>query len=134
MTKGVCNVADTSTYMECLKALALKTEEIQACAAGGDWDGLLLRLEERQDLMNRVDALPQEARVLTAEERSTAGHLLDALTEQDHETTRLVSQVFAATRAEIEKGHSVRTTVTAYRKSAQYRAPGITARFVDTQR
>lgn len=120
------------TYLACVRAIAAKTQQLQAALAADDWEQVLLHMEERQALMTRADALPDSAR--RPEEAAEAAQLMRVVLEQDRAMSRGIQAVLQSTRGEIEQSQLARQTVSAYRKTTVQNPTAMPARFVDKQR
>lgn len=120
------------TYLACVRAIAAKTQQLQAALAAEDLELVLSCLEERQALMSQADALPASAR--RPEEGAEAARLMQVILEQDRAMARGIQATLQSTRGEMEQSQLARQTVSAYRKSAVQNPTAMPARFVDKQR
>lgn len=121
------------TYLGCVRAVAAKTQQLQAALAADQWEQVLSCLEERQALMSRADALPASAR-RPEEEAAEAARLMRVVLELDRAMAREVQGMLQSTRGEITHSQLARETVSAYRKSNVQNPAAIPARYVDKQR
>lgn len=119
------------SYINCLECLAGRTELIRNAAEAGDWETVLAGLDERQLLMNQIDAFPSGARLLSNEESTLAVRLLERIADQDGYVTRMLQAAAESTRVELEKSRLAEATLSAYSKKASTPPQ---SRFVDTQR
>ncbi|HLN64535.1 MAG TPA: flagellar protein FliT [Symbiobacteriaceae bacterium] len=122
------------SYLSLLRDLHALTAAIGTAAAGGLWPDLLGLLEQRQAVMDQIDALPDAARVLPEAERQEAARLLEGVAEADRRSMASVDSSMAAIRPELQAGEAARTTISAYQRSARVPTQLAPARFVDKQR
>lgn len=129
-------MSDHSTYMSCLRALADQTEALRRAAEAEDWGLLLEGLDKRQNLIVRIDEMPEEARKMTGDERAEAMRILEAMVERDREITQMITVAISSTRVAIDDLHLAQTTLNAYRRTTAVPPAQIAvgARFVDKQR
>lgn len=127
-------MAVTETYLECLEALVQATEQVKTAAAASDWDQLLARLAERQEIMNRIDAMPGTALAISEADRARAMSLLDHVAHEDGLLANSLTEAIASTRAALGESSRTQQSISAYRKVARTQPNGTAARFVDTQR
>lgn len=125
-------LSEPVTYLACVRAMAAKTQQVQAALAAGDWEQILSCLDERQVLMSRADAMPDAAR--RPEEAAEAAQLMRVVLDQDRAMARGIQTILQATRGEMEQSQFARQTVSAYRKTAVPNPMALPARFVDQQR
>lgn len=129
-------MSDLSTYLGCLRALADQTEALKQAAEAEDWGELLEGLDQRQNLIVRIDDMPEETRKMTGEERAEAMRILEVMVERDREITQMITVAISSTRIAVDDLHLAQTTLNAYRRTtvAQPTQVAIGARFVDKQR
>lgn len=125
-------MAATETYLKCLEALVHATERVKAAAADQEWDRLLVCLEERQQIMNRIDAMPDTA--LSEAERGRAVVLLNQIAREDGLLENMLATTMAATRDTLGETARTQQSISAYKKATRSNPYGNAARFMDTQR
>lgn len=122
------------TYLSLVRDLHALTAAIGKAAAEGAWPDLLGLLEQRQAVMDRIDALTDAARQMSDAQRQEAVSLLAAVAEADSESRAAVDATMASIRPELQAGEAARTTISAYQRSARVPTGLVPARFVDKQR
>lgn len=122
------------SYPSLVRDLHALTASIGTAAAAGSGPDLLALLEQRQAVMDQIDALPDAARVLPESERQEAARLLEAVAEADRRSMASVDSTMAAIRPELQAGEAARTTISAYQRSTRGPTQLAPARFVDKQR
>lgn len=127
-------MTEPQTYLTCLQALLEQTERLRAAVETGNLEQLLACLEGRQEIMNRMDALPEGQRLPPEDCREEAIRLLQQVAQLDSELVPRVSEMLAEVRGELEKGNLTRATISAYRRSTAGNPAGSAARFVDKQK
>lgn len=121
-------------YVECLGVLAERTEVIHAIVRTGDWDSLLSALEERRALIDQIDALPMEAKVLESEAVVEATRILERVEAEHGQILEMLQVAVVSLREDLEESDRVRTSVAAYGRSMSTFTQTPIARFVDKQK
>lgn len=121
-------------YLSLVRDLHAFTAALGTAVAAGSGPDLLGLLEQRQAIMDQIDALPEAARALSEAERQEAAHLLAAVAEADRRSMASVDSTMAAIRPELQAGEAARTTISAYQRSTRVPTQLAPARFVDKQR
>ncbi len=97
----------------------------------GDWDALLVALEQRQTLIAEIDELSLNSGQITASQRTEARNLLERISQLDQEVSPKLNVAQAKTRAAMDEARLASTTVSAYRKSMSPGAHALPSKFVD---
>jgi hypothetical protein len=128
------NVPDPEKYVEALRVLVKRMDQVAEVLAVENWDQLLVLLDDRQALMAQIDSLTDAVSSLSDEDRVIAVALLDRVMAQDQIVMERLTTAMRSTEAELAGTRLSRLTVSAYRKSfrSDGGAPG--SRFFDRQR
>jgi len=121
-------------YLTCLQQLTQLSEQAEEAARNQNWDGLVATLTQRQEIMTKVDNLPDEARHLTPQQKLQAASLLERIAQMDSMSTAIVDTTMSSTRAVLQDGNQARAGISAYRKVAGTAPQMHEARFVDKNR
>jgi hypothetical protein len=123
-----------TTYLTLIQELAEVTLALKEATASKAWDNLLPLLEQRQAVIDQVEALPTEAMPATEQERQEALSLLKAIAESDQQNTAILEASMEAIRPELQAGQATRSTISAYQRTGRVPRELVPARFVDKQR
>lgn len=121
------------TYMSHLQELCELTASIRAATVAGDWDDLLASLGQRQELMNRIDALSEAERILSEEDQVQVLRILEAVAASDAEMAGELERSLGETRADLQAADASRTSISAYERTNRPGPQMMPARFVDKQ-
>jgi hypothetical protein len=125
-------VSQLHPYLTLLHILVALTEKLDVAVASDNVEQILACLDERQQVMDQIVALPEPFGELSDEERALAKQLLTDVADQDQAAMLLIEVAFSKVRGDLETSREVVSSLSAYRKTS---LRGMTtARFVDTQK
>lgn len=122
------------TYLQHVQELSRLTERARASVLAGEWDDLLVCLEQRQAVMETVDRLTAGGGDLPAGESQEALRLLQQVVAMDAQLSSDMESSLGQARAQLQAADAARTSISAYQRSARPTPDMIQARFVDRQR
>lgn len=121
-------------YLDRLQQLLETTEQVQVATEAQNWDAVLAGLARRQELMDQIDAMPDSVRQLKPQEVRQATGLLSQVSRIDEQATTKLESALQETRASLQAGGQVRTTISAYQRANRSGIPQMDARFIDRNR
>ncbi|HWI65648.1 MAG TPA: flagellar protein FliT [Symbiobacteriaceae bacterium] len=121
-------------YLGYLHELTELSEQAEAAARQQNWDELVACLSRRQTIMDQVDALADDDRNLTPDQRLRATSLLERVAQLDAMSSAVVDTALSSTRSVLQEGTQARAGISAYRRASAGGPVVHEARFVDKNR